>query len=359
MAGPATARPVAVNADDRRSLVAAVQRNCDIADAAHATDLPLCIFLLQMRELYRWQQGLGFDAALDGDALGRWLAAREAHWAALEGQPFEPLPLGGPWLDPFDLAAIDEHLAGSGLVYGAGLIGPGRPAFFIAEQHPATASVPGLAVRHCGRELARGLLAPPAVLQGKTVVLRRESLARWLWERYEAFSLRRHDGPFAEVARAFGLTDSAAFVQSLPRLVDTLSGGLLLHEQGEHQAAAWLEPGWAALRLALRQPRPAQQLRAVRDHIADLTVTLPTLLGRGDALPLHFWFSHYEGWRQTLFPGLAEAYAAWRAGDEGALPEACERGAGHFRALALDLLRLRDPIAVERRLAEDSAVCAG
>jgi hypothetical protein len=44
------------------TLVQAVQTNCHIADARHAADLTLCTYLLQMREFYRWEQGLPLGA---------------------------------------------------------------------------------------------------------------------------------------------------------------------------------------------------------------------------------------------------------------------------------------------------------
>ena len=76
-------------------LVAAVQTNCHIADARHATDLSLCNFLLQMREFYRWEQGLPFGAALPRDAVGAWLAEREALWAELgDRSSFAAEPVG-------------------------------------------------------------------------------------------------------------------------------------------------------------------------------------------------------------------------------------------------------------------------
>ncbi|HSD60749.1 MAG TPA: hypothetical protein VLC55_07840, partial [Burkholderiales bacterium] len=54
-------------------LVNAVQRNCDIADARHARDMTLCTYLLEMRELYRWEQDMPLTALPPKDALGRWL----------------------------------------------------------------------------------------------------------------------------------------------------------------------------------------------------------------------------------------------------------------------------------------------
>ena len=92
---------------------------------------------------------------------------------------------------------------------------------------------------------------------GEPIVLRRESLARWLWEKFEAFSLRRAEGPFKALVDAYALHDSAAFVAALPRLVDEQSETLLLHELGEHRAGQWLEPGWSAMRLALANAAPS------------------------------------------------------------------------------------------------------
>lgn len=34
----------------------AVRRNCHIADARHAREATLCTYLLQMRDLYCWEQ---------------------------------------------------------------------------------------------------------------------------------------------------------------------------------------------------------------------------------------------------------------------------------------------------------------
>lgn len=341
-------------------LVDAVQANCDIADARHAADLSLCNYLLQMREFYRWAEGLPFDAVLDRDAVGQWLGRQEARWDAVQDQGWQPLPLDGGRFDAFDLDAVNARLIPQGLVYGAGLAGPGRAGFFLADLHALGEAAPGLPVQHCGAEHARGLFAPPAALQGgTTIVLRRESLARWLWERFEAFSLRRGAGPFAAVAEAYGLQGAADFVAALPRLVDEQSETLLLHEIGERDAARWLEPGWSELRLATTDRRSALQLRAVRDHVADLSLTLPTLLERGSAVALHFWFSTHEGLHAALFPDLRRAYDAWCGGDAGvALRGACGRGARHFSDLARELVGLRrDADAVRRLLHDDAAVC--
>ena len=167
----------------------------------------------------------------------------------------------------------------------------------------------------CGREHARGLFAPPAALQGDTIVLRRESLARWLWERFEAFSLKRADGPFKAVAEAYGLERD--FDAALPRLLDEQGESLILHELGEHRAGQGWSPAGRRCGWRCTSRRTELHVGAVRDHLADLELTLPTLLERGAAHGDPLLVRHLRGRARALFPSLPRAYAAWRAGDAG------------------------------------------
>lgn len=325
------------------ALVRAVQANAHIADARHAADLPLCIFLLQMREYYRWEQGLDFDAPIDRALLGRWLAEREHQWKDLESQPYSPLPWAGRHFDPLDADALNAELLPHGWAYVAAWDGAQRPLFALAalqrEESPAGAAP---ALLECGDELARSLLAPPAALVGaRTIVLRREALARWLWERVEIVAQRPVHGPWLALVEAFGLHDARRFAAAKTELIAALMPMLEWHERGEHRAAQRLEPGWSALRLALRQ-RPADaKVRAVRDLLADLETTLPMLLEHHATMALHGWFALLDGWRERFCPALRPAYAAWCDGDEGrALRRVAHDGVEHFAALADELLAL-------------------
>ena len=185
------------------SLVRAVQTNCHIADARGAADLTLCIYLLQMRELYRWEQGIAALQPLPREAIAAWLAEREALWASLEEQDFAPLPLDGGDADPFDEALVNAQLQPHGLVYGAGHVAAGRASFMLGQLERVEQRGK-LELRVCGIEHARGLSAPPATLQGSTVLLRRQALQRWLWEKYEGWLLKRQDGPFKAALLAHG-----------------------------------------------------------------------------------------------------------------------------------------------------------
>jgi hypothetical protein len=357
---------------ERERFVADVQANCDIADARHAADLPLCTYLLQMREFYRWAADRPFGAALARDAVGTWIAEREALWEPLQDEPLRLPVIAGTAFDPFDSHAINAALAPHGLLYGAGLAGARRPVFFVAALHGRGGHHDhhghhGAEVVVGGREFARGLLALPAALADEhgrpQIVLRRDAIARWCWQRYEAYALRPEAaGAFGRVVTGLGLDRD--FDAALPRWVDLQAELALRHELGELQVGRRLGPGWGEMLLALPTRRGELLARALRDQLADLTGTLPALLERGEALALHAWFAAYDGLREQLFPGLTRAYRAWSGGHGGAaLHQACAAGRSHFGALADALLahHVREgPAAgpaIEARLVGEDAVC--
>ena len=76
-------------------LRAAVQANCNVTDARHARNMTLCTYLLEMRELYRWERGIALATPLPRAEIGAWIARREALWEALEDADYLPLPLAG------------------------------------------------------------------------------------------------------------------------------------------------------------------------------------------------------------------------------------------------------------------------
>ncbi len=185
-----------------RRLAGAVQRNCDISDARHAGDYGLCTFLLRMREYYRWEMELPFSRRLAKDDLGDWLDGRERLWSGIEEDGFARLPLGRAGLDPFATARANRTLLPRGLVYSAGYGRFGKPVFFLGRLLDVQERA-GLKVIVSSCEYARELAAPPAMLLGRTVFVRRESVRRALWERLEEWRWRKLDAP--AVARPGGL----------------------------------------------------------------------------------------------------------------------------------------------------------
>ncbi len=335
-------------------LVETVQTNCHIADARGAADLTLCIYLLQMREFYRWEQGIGALQPLPRDAVSQWLVAREALWAELESRDYASLTLQGQDFDPFDVSGINARLRPLGLVYGAGPVAAGRDSFFLGKLSRAEMR-DGIELLVCGTEFARSLAAPVAALQASTVLLREQSMRRWLAEKYEAWTLKRQGGPFKSALNAHGYACDG--LQALERMVECEGETLVLHEIGEFESGKGLDPDWQALRGSLPSRRTDLYVRALRDHMADCLVTLPTLLQRRADASLHFWFANLEGVRGLLFPRLWPAYAAWRAGDRGtALLAAASAGASHWGRACEQLLMLHRTHGADASTFIDAAV---
>jgi hypothetical protein len=321
---------------DLKGLAGAVQRNCDVADARHAREATMCIYLLQMRELYRWERGLALDAQPQKDTLAAWLTEREARWNALEAEDYAPLPLGAQGCAPFDAAQANRALLPAGLVYGAGLGRFRRPHFFLAELERSERR-DGIHVLVCGRELARDIAAIPAALQGDTIYVRRDALRRWLWEKVELWNSRGRPGALARALETAGLADGGA--AAFEGLVESETETLILHELGEARAARLLGPAWEDMLAALPDRRAELLARAVRDNLADCLSTLPALLEADARASIHFYFSQLEGMRRELFPALAAAYRDWcDSGARGALRGAVASGAAHWERVARTLL---------------------
>ena len=320
---------------DIQSLRTTVQHNCHISDSRYAGHNALCIFLLKMREYFRWESGLAFDEHISRTELADWLSAREALWDKVEGQDFTPLVIDGTEFDPFDGAAINRQLLPAGLVYSAGYGQWTKPHFVLAEleRHQTR---DGFHLHISGRELARDLIAPPAMTQNSDIFVRRESLQRLLWERVQEWTWgdqSRHPEALA------GYDFSTDPVGALARMTEHELHSVTLHELGEGLSGRRLGPDWRELVTQLPRSRAELLARATKDHLADCLVTLPTLLDEGNDASIHFFFANLTAIRRTLFPGLVSAYQQWTVdGDPAPLRELTALGAVHWEHTAKRML---------------------
>jgi len=328
-----------MNPQQLNILAGTVQRNCHISDARHGADYSLCVYLMKMREYYRWEQRLPYGAALAKDAVGNWLQAREQLWEELEGAELEPLHVDGQDYDPFDAEAINARLESYGLVYSSGLGQRAKPHFFLGdlERHARNG---GYSVYVAAGEYARDLTAPPAMTLGSSIFLRRESLRRMLWEKLESWRWSRPDNA---LGRALACYDFDTDLEgALDAMADREIDNTLLHEQGEYLAGQRLgDEAWNRMLLDLVQTPAELMARAVRDHLADCLVTLPRLSDHNDAAALHFYVGNLTHMRQAIFPALTSAYEDWRRkGDTSVLREIAEAGREHWQRLGQDMLDL-------------------
>lgn len=324
-----------------QDLIATVQRNCDIVDARHGGDFGMCTYLLKMRELYRWVHGLPLGAPLGREQVGDWLTARETHLQRLEEADFGEVVVDGAAIDPFDAEAVNAAVAARGLVYSAGLVQGGRPHFFLAELEGERQADSGFLLRVSGRELARCLNAPPAMTRGSTIFLRRESLRRHLWERYESWLWSRAQNAMARAVACYPF--DTALDEALDAMVAAEMAVIEAHEHGEYQAGLDLGEAWEAMLFDLGLTPAELMARAVRDHLADCTHTLPMLMEPGHEPSLHFFMASLGAMRRQLFPSLEAAYGDWmESGDRSGFVDLIGRGASHWRGVARRILVLHD-----------------
>lgn len=332
------------------ALVAAVQANCHLSDARHARSLTLCTYLLEMRELYRWECGAALTAPLPRAEVGAWLADREALWDSLASDDYRSLPIGAGSVDPFDAHSVNAALVPRGLVYGAGVGRFGKPQFFLGELLREEWR-DGARVLVARREYARDVSPAPAALRDGTIYVRLDALARALGERAEAWGRKRTAGALEAALAAHGFARNPE--RALAAMADVEAETLILHELGERMAGRELGPGWERMLAGLAR-RPAELFaRAARDHLADCLTTLPALLARGAAASIHLWFAGFDGVRRELAPRLAAGYEGWRRGEgEADLRAAVAAGATHWREVCARVLALheREGAAAERAI---------
>ena len=292
---------------DIPQLINNVQLNCHISDARHAGNYTLCVYLLKMREFYRWEHQQPFSEKLSSDDIGNWLSRREALWDEIENEDYQLLQIASTDFDPFDSQAINQKLFEQNLVYSGGYGVKDKPHFFLAELE-IKENINNYTIYISGKEYARDLTSPPAMSQHKTIYIRRESFKRLIWERTDEW---RWNKPENAMARAIHCYD---FDNDLENALSTMTNNELdaavLHEIGEIQAGEKLV-GWHQMMSDITFTQAEIMARAVRDHYADTLHTLPTLLENNNRASIHFYFANLTNMRKHIFPSLMTAYNKW------------------------------------------------
>lgn len=332
-----------------QEIINTVQHNCHIADARHAGDYTLCVYLLKMREMYRWEQGIDFKTMLTTDDVGDWLTAREGVWDDLEDQEYKPLQIGDKSHEPFDNDLINTLLCEQKmgeqktdeqkLVYNAGLGIRCRPHFFIAELEE-TLKHDDYTVYLSGKEYARDMAAPPAMAQENRIFIRRESLRRVIWEILDDAFVAGLDNPLTRAMSFYDFESNAE--EALNKMAEAEIEYVIQHEIGEVKAGQILGDSWNSMTAELASAKIRAQaeimLRAVRDHLADSLTTLPLLLKNANEASIHFYFGNMTAMRKHLAPSLINAYEHWHEnGDISLLDQYLVNSEAHWHKLADDI----------------------
>jgi hypothetical protein len=325
-----------------------IQHNCHISDARYAGNYSLCTYLLKMREYYRWEQAIPLSQQIAKDAVGPWLIAREQTWDDLDEQDYSALHCGEQRdIDPFDDNTLNQGLLDQGYIYSGGKGLFGKPHFFLGKlaEHRR---IDDIDVYIAASEMARDLVAPPAMLREQKIYIRQESLRRFIWEKIEENRWRKlEDSPIIASAHCYDvdITEQAIHPERLEALLDAMTANetevALQHELGEAAAGRLLGQEWKDGLNRIAGSRAEHLVRAVRDHLADAITTLPWLVENENIAGLHFYFGNFTGLRKLLFPELLAAYEQWqKTGQMDHLQALTHQAAQRWNNETRELLRI-------------------
>jgi len=318
-----------------QTIVDSVQKNCHISDARHASDYTLCIYLLKMREFYRWEKGLHYDDSLNPDLVGAWLNEREALWNELEESDFHPIAADNTLFSSFDSEAINQILIPQGIIYSAGYGPKSKAIFYLAELEQQILQ-DEYNIFISGREFARDLTAPVAMSQQNNIYIRRESLHRMIWEKTVEWGWHQNKNAMFKAMNFYDFADHPE--ESLDQMTEKELNSVILHEIGEIKSAKELKH-WHEMIHNLPRSKAEIMSRAIKDMIADAISTLPTLINNHDEASLHFYFANFTHMRKELAPDLLKAYQEWdNTEDYSKLLAAANRSAEHWLDIARDIL---------------------
>jgi hypothetical protein len=290
-----------------------VRHNCDVSDARDNGIYSICTLVLKLRNLYKWENGLEPWQEPDPPVLLDWIAAKEDYWEGVLDKPFLPLPIKSRTVDPFHLPEINAYLSPDGLVYGAGYGRSMKAVFFIAEILEDRV-LEGCPVLILGKEKARELSSPFAMLQDGTIYIRKEPLRFFFWDQIQEIN------PSCRIAMqqaltCYGLTsqgcslDRAKLIDIFDTIVEQEMDIFVYHEIGESQENQ-LDSEMLKKIVGAFPATPLELLaRALKDILADTHANglLSHIITREKKSSLGFYISFLDGMRKLLCPEINEA----------------------------------------------------
>ena len=298
----------------------------------------MCIYLLKMREYFRWEKGYSFAATLDQSELGDWLCRREATWESIRNQSFQPLYIGGRAFDPFDTDAINCDLLPYGYIYSGGIGAKSIPHFFIAE-YESQSSYKEYQVLVSAKEYARDVTAPPGMSLAKTIFIRKESLKRMIWEKLNEWYWQRPRNAMAVALSYYDFDNNLEAALEQMTAVETET--VLLHEIGELEAHRCLREDWHRILERSNASKLGLLVRAMKDNLADSIALLPALVSQRKSASIHFYIANMSAMRKALFPELIKVYEDWMQYKDFSILESLLLPAEqHWQETARDLLEL-------------------
>lgn len=315
-----------------------VQKNCDLVDAVHAQDYGLCIYLLKMRDYYRWKKGISLFDELENEKIHAWIIDTEEYWEEIQGESFGQIPVNGSSVDPFETQEINSSLGQKKLIYGGGL-GYGLIPFFYLADLLEEKELHGFKVNISGKEYARGIFGSPAMFKDDTIFIRKEALMQHLWARYDEWQFSRRNN---STKNAFGFYDfEDAPQRALKEITENEIDTVIQHEIGEGLLDKEFGEIWKEMLTEFAHTKTEILIRTTRDLAADCMTTLPMMLAENRIPSLHLYFAGFSDMRKELFPSLRQEFFASSDSEEfERLSKMVEKGKIYWYDLGTKVINL-------------------
>jgi len=299
---------------DPKDLIEQVRHNCSISDCRYAGTYSVCGLALRLRDLYKWEKGLEPWVEEDSSVVLEWIGKKEDEWDKLEEQDFAGISVAGKTYDPFDVEGLNAILAPHGLFYGAGYVQGLKPSFLLAEL-AETRQVEGFPVYVLGREHARDLLTVPALSQGNSILIRKESARLFLWNLI--FFLKKSSKEALRFAlETHGIPDHhpQALKENFARVCDDEVEAYIYHEVGELKDTDFDREVWQNIIAVFPHTVIEFFVRALKDMLADTNDhgKLRYIVQQRRAASFALYAAFLDGLRRLLFPELVEAFREFK-----------------------------------------------
>ncbi len=334
------------------ALVENIRYNCDLSDARDHGIYSMCSLLLKLRNLYKWEQGIEpWDEPEKGELLD-WIEKKENYWADIAGASYRDLPVEGRQRSPYDLAAVNAVLQGKKILYGAGYGRSLKAVFFLARERERK-NIEGCPVIVLGKEGAREMASPFALVQDGTIIIRREPLRFFFWDQVQELRSSRR-GALQYAYKHYGILDEGGldqetFKRTLDTIVDEEMDLFIYHEVGEILQTTLDSRTLQAMVGKFPGSVIEFVCRAVKDILADTHPRglLAHIIREQRGATLGFYVGFLDGLRATLFPEMAAAWQEFQqCGEWRSIESARAACRGHNLLLAEKIRALSAGIGI-------------
>ena len=308
------------------NLIQTIRHNCDISDARDNGIYSICALVLKLRNLYKWEHDIEpWQEPETGDLLD-WIEAKENYWETISENSYIPIDIDGRGEDPFEVTEINNLLGDEGLVYGAGYGRSLKSIFFLAEKLREDL-VAGCPVVILGREKAKELSSPFAMLQEGTIIIRRDPMRFFFWDQIQEVrsstkaSLHHALDQYGIINN--GQLDQESFKQRLDTIVDGEIPIFIYHEVGEMLQQTFDSETLKKIISTFPDSAIEYVSRAVKDVLADTHPEgmMSFIVREQRDASLGFYVGFLAGLRKVLSPEISNAFGHYLKSDDWNLIE--------------------------------------